>query len=289
VLLVLALVMGCLPESSVPSDAAPSGTSADAPEAVLVGAGDIAMCRTTGDEATARLLDEIAGTVMALGDNVYPAGTVKRYEDCYEVSWGRHRDRTRPAPGNHEYLAEDARGYYAYFGELAGPDQRGYYAYDLGSWRVYSLNSQLVDDEQLAWLHEDLASHAGECALAYWHYPLFSSGYHGNQPTVRPFWEALQEAGAELVIAGHDHDYERFAPQLADGRPHPSGIRSFVVGTGGAPLSGIIEVQPNSEVRQNTSRGVLELRLRDGEYGWRFVSVDGDFQDAGSGVCHGVP
>jgi hypothetical protein len=257
--------------------------------AVLVGAGDIGACGSSTPEATAKLLDGIRGTVFTTGDNAYPAGTAEQFADCYDPSWGRHLSRTRPSPGNHDYGTADAAGYFAYFTSRAGPADRGYYAYNRGSWRIYSLNSELITAEQIAWLKADLAAKPSRCSLAYWHRPRFSSGKHGNYGPARAFWWPLYNAGVELVINGHDHDYERFAPQRPNGTRYWKGVREFVVGTGGTDLRAFATVRPNSVVRQASAHGVLELRLKDGEYVWRFVSVDGTFTDTGTARCHGKP
>lgn len=260
--------------------------------AVLVGAGDIALCGSSADEATANILDAIPGTVFTLGDNAYPDGTDSDFARCYEPSWGRHRARTRPAPGNHEYHTAGAAPYFSYFGAAAGEPGKGYYSYDLGGWHIIVLNSQCSEvggcgpgSPQYEWLKNDLATHQSPCTLAYWHHPLFSSGPHGNNPEVRPFWELLYAAGAEIVLNGHDHDYERFAPQDPSGNPAPDGIVEFVVGTGGGNLYSFGTVKPNSLVRNNTDHGVLKLTLRPDGYDWEFISVSGRFSDSGTGAC----
>lgn len=280
----LSLALGILLAASLtvgPSTTAAAGV-------VLVGAGDIATCGED-DLATAALLDSIAGTVFTTGDNAYRDGTAAQFRDCYGPGWGRHRGRTRPSPGNHDYHVTDAAGYFGYFGSRAGPAGRGYYAYDRGAWRVYSLNSEVLSAAQLAWLKADLAAHPSRCSLAYWHHPRFSSGRHGNRPEIGSLWRPLYLAGVELVVNGHDHDYERFAPQRPSGLRTWKGIRQFVVGTGGAGLRDFESVQPNSLARQASAHGVLKLVLRDGSYSWRFVSVDGTYTDSGSARCHGRP
>ena len=272
-----------------------SGTSAitvTAPSAsvVLVGAGDIADC-TTG-EPTAKLLDNIAGTVFTAGDNAYTNGTASEFATCYDPSWGRHKARTRPAPGNHDYGTSGATGYYNYFGALAGPAGLGYYSYDLGAWHIISLNSNVsmsAGSAQEVWLRADLAASTKTCTIAYWHHPRFSSGAsHGSSTMSAGAFQALYDAGADIVIVGHDHEYERFAPQTPGAAPDPvRGIREFVVGTGGAGLYSFATPLPNSEVRDNTSHGVLKLTLSDGSYTWQFIPVAGDsFTDSGSGTCH---
>jgi acid phosphatase type 7 len=261
---------------------------------VFVGAGDIANCNHDNDEATAELLDDIEGTVFTLGDNAYSDGTPEQFAECYDPTWGRHKDRTWPAPGNHDYETDGAAGYFGYFGEAAGDPATGYYSYDLGAWHIIVLNSNCDDvggcDEgspQLDWLKEDLAEHESECTLAYWHHARFSSGDHGEEEDVQPLWATLADASADVVLAGHDHIYERFAPMNANGEPDEEGIRSFVVGTGGAGLYDLEHDAANSEVVENDSHGVLKLTLKDGSYDWEFIPVDGDdFTDSGSGDCH---
>ncbi|MEW6226389.1 MAG: metallophosphoesterase [Chloroflexota bacterium] len=264
-----------------------------APDPVLVGAGDVAVCGQDGDSATARLLDGIAGRVFVAGDLAYPDGTARQFRDCYGPTWGRWRSRTSPVPGNHEYRSAGAGPYFAYFGVRTGTAGRGWYAYDLGAWRVYHLNSNcsivgcVVGSEQVRWLQADLAAFPRQCVAAIWHHPLFSSGRHGNTAGVRPLWRALEAAGAELVVNGHDHDYERFAPQTSTGIAAPAGIREFVVGTGGAALRGFGTLKPNSQRRNAATLGVLRLTLRAGGYDWRFVPVAGGmFTDAGTATCH---
>ncbi|MCC6455487.1 MAG: metallophosphoesterase [Caldilineaceae bacterium] len=288
------LVLGC----SVPVSKIAQAQNGDP---VLVGAGDISSCRQQQDDATANLLDGIEGTVFTLGDNVYPDGTLDEFKECYEPAWGRHKARTRPAPGNHDYHSTGAPGYYAYFGEAASPldtnctdNCKGYYAYNLGDWHIIVLNSEnemTEDSAQVQWLRNDLAANQSNCTLAYWHKPRFSSGSsHGSNPKTAPFWKALYEYGADLVLNGHDHDYERFAPQNPDGEADPQrGIREFVVGTGGANVHPFGTIQPNSEVRNSDTWGVLRLTLHPTRYDWQFIPVAGQtFTDAGSADCVGI-
>ena len=266
------------------------------PTAVLVGAGDIVDCRDlTGAEATAKLFDQISGTVMAVGDLAYPDGSKENFQ-CYDKTWGRARSRTRPSPGNHEFHAAGATPYFEYFGAAAGDPKTGYYSYDLGSWHIIVLNSECKDvggceagSPQEKWLRADLASHPVACTLAYWHKPLFSSGSaHGNDLTVKPLWDALYDANADVIINGHDHDYERFAPQTPDGAPDSlRGIREFVVGTGGKSHRPFTAPKPNSEVRDAMAFGVLKLTLKANSYDWQFIPEEGKtFTDSGSGACH---
>ena len=268
----------------------------DEPTWVLVGAGDIADCRGLGGaEATAKLLDQIPGTVMAVGDLAYPDGSKENFV-CYDKTWGRAKSRTRPSPGNHEFHASGAAPYFDYFGVLAGEPKTGYYSYDLGSWHIVVLNSECKDvggcesgSPQQRWLRADLASHPVACTLAYWHKPLFSSGSaHGNDLAMKPLWDALYDANADVVVNGHDHDYERFAPQTPDGVSDAvRGIREFVVGTGGKNLRPFGTAKPNSEVRDFSAFGVLKLILKPNGYDWQFIPEEGKtFTDSGSGVCH---
>jgi hypothetical protein len=282
-----------LEESSTPTVTGPPSDTSQAITAytsppVLIGAGDIAVCDGDHDEATANLLDTISGMVFTLGDNAYPDGTSPDYTDCYGPSWGRHKWRTRPAPGNHDYHVADAADYFAYFGSKAGPWGRGYYGYWLGSWRIYSLNSEANLSAEATWLQSDLAAHPAKCILAYWHKPLFSSGDHGPATAMRPLFTILYNAGADVVLSGHDHDYERFSPQTPAGSADWShGITQFVVGTGGKSLRAFETVLPNSEVRYNDGHGVLKLTLDEGSYTWRFLSeTEKTFTDTGSRPCH---
>jgi 3',5'-cyclic AMP phosphodiesterase CpdA len=256
---------------------------------VLVGAGDIGWCGSGGAEATARLLDGIEGTVFTAGDNAYPLGRREDFANCYAPTWGRHKGRTRPSPGNHDYNSPDARPYFEYFGENAGPPGAGYYSFDLGAWHIISLNSNRsmsVGSPQEQWLRADAASNPALCTLSYWHHPLFSSGPHGSDSRSVDAWRALYDFGVDVVINGHDHLYERFAPQTPFGAPDSArGIRQFSVGTGGAPLYDFLTARPNSEVRYNGSVGVLKLTLRAHGYDWEFIVAGGRFRDAGTGSC----
>ena len=262
----------------------------------LLAAGDIGDCSSRGDEATAALLDARPDAVVAtLGDNVYSRGTAKEFADCYGPGWGRHRDRTRPAPGNHDYQTSHASGYFGYFGAAAGDPTKGYYSYDVGSWHVVVLNSNCGGTScreggvQERWLRTDLAASSAQCTLAYWHHPRFSSGSaHGSDDAVAPLFEALYEAGADVVLAGHEHNYERFAPLDPSGEIDTvRGIRSFVVGTGGRSHYRFGRPITGSEVRNGDTFGVLALTLEPGGYRWDFVPQAGrTFTDSGRGTCH---
>jgi len=232
------------------------------------------------------LLDAIPGTIFALGDNAYNSGTLDQYMNCYDPTWGRHKDRTQPVPGNHEYRTSDADGYFQYFNDIPS-----YYAYDLGSWRIYALNSEInvsADSRQVTWLQADLAANPRQCVLAYWHQPRWSSGVeHGSDPEFQTLWQILYEADADVVLNGHEHNYERFAPMDASGQPDPLGLREFVVGTGGRGLYDFGTALATSEVRDSTTYGVLKMTLRTTGYDWEFVPVAGStFTDSGSTDCH---
>jgi acid phosphatase type 7 len=287
-----------LAQPGKPQDTSGRDGSGAPGDVVLVGAGDIASCDDLkGAEATAKLIDGIPGTVFAAGDLAYPNGSEADFANCYEPTWGRFRERTRPAPGNHEYHQHGASAYARYFGAAAGDPAKEYYSYELGAWHIVVLNSECAevggcnaDSQQGKWLRQDLAQHPQGCKLAYFHEPLFSSGgKHGNNPLVRPLWEALYVAGADVVVNGHDHDYERFAPQDPEGHLDENrGIREFVVGTGGKNSHRRLgAVQPNSEARNDDTFGVLKLTLHSHGYDWEFVPEAGKaFRDSGSGVCH---
>jgi hypothetical protein len=292
------------PTLAVPArtlDASPPASGSPAPSgqaigpATLVAAGDITSCAVTDDSGTATLVESIPGTVATLGDEAYDTGSTREFTRCYDPTWGAVLDRTRPVPGNHEYLTPRAAGYFSYFGLRAGDPKVGYYGYDLGSWRVYALNSNCADiggcdasSAEVAWLKADLAAHPAQCVLAYWHHPRFSSGEHGSNTFVAGLWNALYAAGAEIVLNGHDHDYERFAP-LSDAGivDEPTGIVEFVVGTGGRSHYPFFSILPTSRVRNNTTFGVLDLTLSPGGWSSTFVPVAGKtFTDAASGTCH---
>jgi 3',5'-cyclic AMP phosphodiesterase CpdA len=278
-----------------------------APPLTVYAAGDLADCRrsqpaASGAAATAAVVaaGDPAALLLTLGDHTYPHGSAAEFRDCYAPTWGPFKARTRPTPGNHEYGASgSADGYYEYFDSAAGPRGRGYYSFDAGSWHLVSLNSHLKAAEhaqQLLWLKDDLASHPARCTLAYWHAPLYSSGGHPATDHMQDVWRVLYEGGAELVLSGHDHDYERFAPQDADGQADPArGLRQFVVGTGGAFLTPFLWVRAHSEARQNWRLGVLKLVLKQDSYEWEFLAADsqGDQEsspraagDSGTASCH---
>src|SRR5690348_1455636 len=267
----------------------------------LVGAGDIATCKhLQSAEATAKLIEQIPGTVFAAGDLAYEKGRSAEFKNCYEPTWGKFKDRTKPALGNHEYDGPTADGYFQYWAGRAGPEGKGFYSYDLGRWHIVVLNTNCSKKRmggcgkgspQETWLREDLAKHPDACILAYGHHALFSSGVlkdHALHPLMRPLWQDLYAAHADLILAGHEHSYERFAPQDPDGKPDPAhGIREIVAGTGGRSHDPLGFATPNSEVREWKTYGVLKLTLAPGKYNWEFIPVEGQtFRDSGSGVCH---
>ena len=267
------------------------------PDPIVVGAGDIAVCGPNDDSATAKLLGHMPdATIVTLGDNAYEDGSAADFAHCYDPTWGRFEARTRPAVGNHEYQTPGASAYFHYFGKAAGDPDEGYYSYNLGDWHLVSLNSMCghvggcgTSSPMVRWLKKDLAANSKACTLAYFHHPLFSSGSeHGDNPYMRPVWEALYAADADVVLNGHEHVYERFAPQDPEGKADPHrGLREFVVGTGGAPLYAFLPPKPNSQVRNAETHGVIKLTLHPDAYEWRFVAVAGkSFTDSGSGECH---
>jgi len=255
------------------------------------GAGTSTRCRMLATSDLALSLSPAA--VLLLGDNQYEDGTLAKFQASYDPTWGRLKAITHPVPGNHEYLTTGAAGYYAYFGAAAGDPAKGWTSFDLGGWHLIGLNSNCnavggcgAASAQGQWLAADLAANRGVCTLAYWHHPRFSSGPHGDDATTAPFWTQLHGAGADLVLTGHDHDYERFAPQSPSAAADPAGIRQFVVGTGGKNLTFISTVRANSEVRNYSAHGVLELKLWPNGYDWRFLGVGGAVLDSGHGLCH---
>lgn len=285
----------------MPTGTRTSSSSAQAstlPPFILVGAGDIASCSSTGDEATAALLDAIPGTVFTTGENVYDNGTAAEFTSCYGPSWGRPaiRSRTMPVPGNHDYNTANAIGYFGYFGAAAGDPTKGYYVYDAGAWRVYVLNSNCgaiggceAGSAQEQWLRTDLAANPRTCVLAMWHHSRFSSGAeHGSSTATQALYQALYDFNAALILTGHDHIYERFAPMTASGAlDKVRGITQIVVGTGGRSHYGFAVIQPNSLVRNADTFGVLRLALAPGAWTFDFIPEAGKtFTDSGTGTCH---
>ena len=287
VLAVSAARCGSSPISPGSPPVTPPGPTAPA---VLVGAGDIGLCGSAAVAATAALIDNVPGIVFTTGDNAYPNGTAADFRNCYAPHWGRHRARTRPVPGNHEYHTPGAADYFAYFEDNAGPPGTGYYMYYAGPWRVFALNSEIPigpGSSQLQWLRSELSRVATPCTMAYWHKPLFTSGPNGPNREIRELWRLLHEFNVDLIVTGHDHLYERFAPQDADGRADASrGIRQITVGTGGGGLYTPITSAANTEAI-GIGHGVLQLTLAEGLYQWRFLPIPGNtFIDSGMAQCH---
>jgi hypothetical protein len=288
------LVITTGPTAAPPPRTPPSTSPPTTPppaDPVLVGAGDIANSGS-GDSATAALLDAIPGTVFTTGDNAYNNGTASEFNTHYAPTWGRHKARTRPSPGNHDHGTSGASGYYGYFGSAAGPSGRGYYSYDLGTWHIVSLNSNIgmaAGSGQEEWLRADLAASGKPCTLAYWHHPLFTSGSdHGPSTSTRPLYQALYDHNADVVVWGHNHQYERFAPQNPNGSLDNSrGLRAFVAGMGGASHYGFGTIRPNSQARNSDTYGVLKFTLHPNGYDWQFVPQAGrTYADRGRGFCH---
>lgn len=329
-LVIAALVISSIIRETQLASAIPSPPVSSASDPVFIGAGDIGQCPLTNGkykyqntmaEATAKVVadqlpaDPDMGVVFVAGDNAYSKGTAKQYAECYDPTWGRFKDRTRPVPGNHEYIRDQrpsstwfAKDYFDYFGEeRAGKRFEGYYSYQLGTWHIIALNSELRKqymEKQKKWLVEDLSKNKQPCALAYWHRPVFSSGEHGaGQPTpgiestMQDIWRILDKNGVDIVVNGHDHNYERFNPQDADGRPDPNGMVEFVIGTGGVGLREK-EIPPgkrkNSAVFNKVTWGVLKLTLHLTSYDFEFIPIAtktsaATFRDASTASVPCVP
>ena len=286
-----------------PAPAAPTTTAPAQPDPVIAAAGDIA-CEPAEPVTAARChmratSDLLVGTgldaVLTLGDNQYEDGALEKFRRSYDATWGRVKAITRPAVGNHELAGGAAHGHFAYFGAAAGKPGQGWYSFDVGTWHLIALNSNCAavggcgpGSAQHEWLVADLAAHRAACTLAYWHHPRFSSGLHGDSAATAAFWQALYDAGADVVLAGHDHHYERFVPLAPDGAPDPArGLRQFIVGTGGRSLYPAFLPRAGSELRNAVTYGVLRLTLRAGSYDARFVPEAGaTFTDATTGRCH---
>jgi hypothetical protein len=279
---------GCSSPADTDEFDAPTGTTAR-----LVGAGDIA---TSGSAATAtgNLIDARPDArVFTAGDNAYPNGSPSDFTSKYEPAWGGVlKNRTSPSPGNHEYNTSGASGYKNYFGSVAGlrSVDPTYYAYTLGAWRVYALDSNIsmaIGSPQYNFVQNDLATNGALCELAYWHHPIASSGEHGNDARARPIFALFDAQGGDLVLNGHDHNYERFTKINSSGQVSASGVREIVVGTGGANLRGQIFVQPGSEVRNFDTHGIVDINLASTGYSGNFVPAPGfgSFTDSFSGTC----
>ena len=309
---VLAVTPGCLPtvRATPPPADAPAKLVALSGASIMIGAGDIASCKQSNDELTARLVDSVLradsvekvnDAVFTLGDNVYDDGTASEFVNCFTPTWGdsakRIMKKIHPSPGNHEYYTPSANAYYRYFGASAGAPEKGYYSYDVGTWHVVALNSEMVVNSgfsgaerkaQEDWLIQDLKDHAKPCTLAYFHHPRYSSGYHGSDVSLRPLWQIMYDNNVDLVLVGHDHDYERFLPQTPDAAVDTlRGIPEIVVGTGGEELRGFGGTAiRNSVMRIEGRAGVLILTLGAAEYRSVFLEVGGRIWDPSGGKCH---
>ncbi|MBI9051329.1 MAG: metallophosphoesterase [Anaerolineaceae bacterium] len=261
----------------------------------LTGAGDISICGEDGDDQTAPLLADIPGYIFALGDNQNDEGEPETFSRCFDASWGQYKDRMIPVVGNHEYFTENACGYFDYFGDAAGQRGKGYYSRDVGAWHIVVINS-ICDEvggcdpgsEMITWLENDLSTDNHLCTLAMWHIPRFSTGYHGGNDSLDTIWRTVVAHDVELVLNGHEHDYERFTPMDENGEVNiVTGTRQIIVGTGGAPLRKQYGNNENSEVFYSSSHGVLKLFLDYGYYTWEYIPVNADgFTDTGTGYCH---
>lgn len=270
---------------------APGGKARAESPATLLAAGDVAQCGSPGAALTGALLQKHPGLILGLGDFAYPNGTAEEFRLCHEPAWGALKQRIHPTPGNHDYRTAGAAGYFGYFGARAGDADRGYYSFDVGAWHIVSLNSNRELEPgsvQSQWLDEDLRKHRQRCVLAFWHHPRFSSARRGNDPRTQALWAILYRHGASIVLAAHDHDYERFSPMNDQGGGDDvRGIRSFVVGTGGAKLYEAGKRHPLSQVWDGSTWGALKLTLRENAYDWEFLPAgDGQFKDAGSASCN---
>lgn len=257
---------------------------------VVLIASDVAQCDSPGAQLTGQLIKSLPYPVLAAGDLAYPNGSSEDFARCYTPHWGEFKDRTYPAPGNHEYGTPDAAGYFSYFGARAGEPGKGYYSFDLGAWHIVSLNSNReleAGTPQLQWLEADLRRHRQRCVLAYWHHPRYSSGPHGSDEKMQAIWALLQRNGVSVIVTGHDHIYERFAPMNAQGEGDPvRGMRSFVVGTGGAKPYALKQRHALSETADGQAWGVLKMTLHATGYAWEFLPVAGQtLRDAGSAQC----
>jgi hypothetical protein len=273
-ILVMIIVLAILAASSFFQD----NRKLDGQFITIAAAGDIAV-EGGKQQQTAQLISKINPVkVLTLGDNVYENGTLAEFNKYYHPSWGKFLSITAPSPGNHEYNTPDAEGYFSYFGNLAGEYGKGYYGFDLNDWHIISLNSERIDDVQLEWLKTELQTIDKPCVLAFWHKPLFSSGAHGGEIVVKQFWDILYDKGADIILNGHDHSYERFSKQNPSGLKDRKGIREFIVGTGGNVLRDRIHYSRNSEFFI-LEHGVLFLDLYDNGYNAYFQTIDGEIKD----------
>jgi hypothetical protein len=265
-------------ESSRPAGEPPAEERAGSPVTIM-GAGDIAGDRDAATATAALIRAADPDKVFTTGDNAYPDGAPSDYAERYDPTWGSFKDRTHPVPGNHDYHMDDAAGYVDYFGiQNVSNDVDGglYYAWDAGDyWRVYALNSEIsTEGAQLRWLRDDVAAHPDKHYALVTHRPRYtSSEEHGPTEEICPLWDALAATGGlEIVLAGHNHHYERFAPMDCAERASADGARSFVIGSGGGTLYDFDEAQPGSEFRNKSDFGVLRLELSEASYEWEFIA-----------------
>jgi acid phosphatase type 7 len=285
---------GSRPSAAAQQQFIHDGCPVNAPVVVLA-AGDIAYCPSGAAASnamqTAAALRRVPGApVLVLGDLAYFSGTPAEFNDCFDPTWGVEKARLRPAPGNHEYVTPDATGYFGYFGTQAGLAMRGYYSFDVGDWHIVSLNSNIdavTGSTQELWLRDDLGKTSRSCILAYWHHPVFTSSPRGNNAKMRDIWSTLGEFRTAVILNGHEHNYERFAKQNANGVVDLiNGIRQFIVGTGGIGMTPMVTPQTNSEVRNALTFGALKLTLASNSYAWDFVpAVEGVVVDSGTASC----
>jgi len=275
-------------DTGTPPPPPPPGT-----DPTLVVAGDIANSGS-GDTATAALINAqpADATVITAGDNAYDSGTAAEFASWYDPTWGAFKARTRPAPGNHDYVTSGATGYFGYFGANAGPSGQGYYSFDVGNWHIVSLDSEIARDAaspQVQWLNADLAASTKPCTLAYWHKPLFTSGAnHAPDSTQQPLFQALYDHNADVVVNGHNHQYERFAPQNPTGGADATrGITEFVAGMGGASHYSFGTIQANSVARNSDTFGILKFTLHANSADFQFIPEAGKtYADSGTVTCH---
>jgi hypothetical protein len=290
------------PADAPASEVALSGAS------VMIGVGDIAVCGAPGALETSKVVDsvlradsvaKVEDQVFTLGDNAYPSGSAANYALCFQTTWGdttrRIMKKIHPVVGNHEHQSVGAAPYYQYFGARAGSPKKGYYSYDVGEWHVIVLNSEIAVNPaftpaertaQEDWLRNEVKT-TKLCSMAMWHNPRFSSGWHGSDPALEAFWRILSDGGVDLILTGHDHDYERFRPMGAMGALDTvKGMTEYVVGTGGGDLRGFMAPAPNSASRIEGHFGVLKLTLGKEEWASVFIETNGRIWDPSRGKCH---
>jgi Calcineurin-like phosphoesterase len=286
--LVCSVIAACSGSPSGPTQTPPPPPPPNPQTAVLLAAGDIGMCGSQGTELTAQLIDRTLGTLVLAGDIAYLHGSAQDFARCFHPFWGRFNTRWYAVPGNHEYETSGAQPFFDYFGEAAGEGGQGFFSFFAGDWLVLMLNSNISsarNSPQGEFVRQQLESRRPRCSMAVWHHPLYSSGPNGPTTQMRDLWSALEAAGNDLVVNAHDHLYERFGRQNAEGRLHLEGMRQFTVGTGGAELYRFAGVSANSESRLSTF-GVLRLTLMSGSYRWEFLSApNGTIEDSGTENC----